>query len=55
MAKIETEDHRAALSQSPSSPLTKATEVSLQNNSEGTFDGDTLQPIYKCISSDLPR
>ncbi|XP_039722258.1 doublecortin domain-containing protein 1 isoform X1 [Pteropus medius] len=55
MAKIETEDHRAALSQSSLSPMTKATEVSQQSNSEGIFNGDTVHPIYKYISSDLPQ
>lgn len=53
MAKIETEDHRAALSQSSLSLMTKATEVSQQSNSEGIFNGDTVHPIYKYISSDL--
>ncbi|KAM9080560.1 doublecortin domain-containing protein 1 isoform 7-T8 [Megaptera novaeangliae] len=50
-----TEDHRAALSRSPLSPLTKATEVSQQSNPEDTFNGDTVHPIYKYISNDLPR
>lgn len=50
-----TEDHRAALSQSPLSPLTKATEVSQRSNPEDTFNGDTIHPIYKYISNDLPR
>uniref|UniRef100_A0A8C4M3X3 DCDC1 second doublecortin-like domain-containing protein n=1 Tax=Equus asinus asinus TaxID=83772 RepID=A0A8C4M3X3_EQUAS len=39
MANTETEDHRAAVSPSP----------------EGAFRGDTVIPIDKCISSDLPR
>ncbi|CAK7308775.1 Doublecortin domain-containing protein 1 [Vulpes lagopus] len=30
-------------------------EVSQQSNAEGTFNGDTIHPIYKCISKDLPR
>ncbi|XP_061057515.1 doublecortin domain-containing protein 1 isoform X2 [Eubalaena glacialis] len=46
-----TEDHRAALSRSPLSP----TEVSQQSNPEDTFNGDTVHPIYKYISNDLPR
>ncbi|KAI5131756.1 Doublecortin Domain-Containing Protein 1 [Manis pentadactyla] len=53
MAKIETEDHRAALSQSSLLPLTKAMEVSQQSNPEGAFSGE--KPMYKYISSDLPR
>lgn len=55
MAKIETEDHRAALSQSPLSPWTKATEVSQQSNSEGTCPGDAIHPAYKHMSNDGPR
>ncbi|XP_059787305.1 doublecortin domain-containing protein 1 isoform X14 [Balaenoptera ricei] len=50
-----TEDHRAALSRSPLSPLTKATEVSQRSNPEDTFNGDTVHRIYKYISNDLPR
>uniref|UniRef100_A0A671ECZ6 Doublecortin domain containing 1 n=1 Tax=Rhinolophus ferrumequinum TaxID=59479 RepID=A0A671ECZ6_RHIFE len=55
MAKRETEDHRAALSQSPLSPWSKATEVSQQSNSEGTYSGDTVHPTYKHVSNDVPR
>ncbi|XP_016061610.1 PREDICTED: doublecortin domain-containing protein 1 [Miniopterus natalensis] len=46
-------DRRAALSQS--SPSTKAAKASQQSSSEGTFSGDTIHSIYKCISNDLPR
>lgn len=55
MAKRETEDHRTALSQSPLSPWSKATEVSQQSNSEGTYSGDTVHPTYKHVSNDVPR
>ncbi|XP_072615133.1 doublecortin domain-containing protein 1 isoform X3 [Vulpes vulpes] len=55
MAKREKDDNGASLSQSSLSPLTRAMEVSQQNNAEGTFNGDTIHPIYKCISKDLPR
>nr|XP_025734910.1 doublecortin domain-containing protein 1 [Callorhinus ursinus] len=55
MAKRETDDHRASLSQSSLSPLTNAMEVSQQSNAEGTFSGNTIHPTYKCISKDLPR
>ncbi|XP_019506241.1 PREDICTED: doublecortin domain-containing protein 5 [Hipposideros armiger] len=55
MAKIETEDHRAALSQSVLSPWTKATGVSQQSNSEGTCSGDAIHPAYKHMSNDGPR
>ncbi|XP_020940949.1 uncharacterized protein LOC100517025 isoform X4 [Sus scrofa] len=49
------EEHRAALSQVPLSPLTKAKEVSQLSSPEGAFSGDTVHPIYKYISNDLPR
>ncbi|XP_045871812.1 doublecortin domain-containing protein 1 [Meles meles] len=55
MAKREADDHRASLSQSSLSPLTKAMKVSQQSNAEDTFSRDTIHPISKCISKDLPR
>ncbi|XP_044922016.1 doublecortin domain-containing protein 1 isoform X1 [Mustela putorius furo] len=55
MAKREADDHRASLSQSSLSPLTKAMKVSQQSNAEDTFNGDTIHPISKCILKDLPR
>ncbi|XP_045749937.2 doublecortin domain-containing protein 1-like [Mirounga angustirostris] len=55
MAKRETDDHGASLSQSSLSPLTIVMEVSPQSNAEGTFSGNTIHPTYKCISKDLPR
>ncbi|XP_057604238.1 doublecortin domain-containing protein 1 [Hippopotamus amphibius kiboko] len=50
-----TEYHRAALSQSPLSPLTKAVEVSQRNNPEDNFSGDTIHPVDKYILNDVPR
>ncbi|EPQ11953.1 Doublecortin domain-containing protein 1 [Myotis brandtii] len=55
MAKIETEDHRTALSQSSSSSLTKAMKESQQSNSEGTFNGDSFHSVDKYSSNYLPR
>ncbi|XP_012580642.1 PREDICTED: doublecortin domain-containing protein 1 [Condylura cristata] len=55
MAKIETEEHRASLSQSYLSPLMKATELSQQSNNEGTLNGCSLDPAYKYNSSNLMR
>ncbi|XP_023612164.1 doublecortin domain-containing protein 1 [Myotis lucifugus] len=55
MAKIETEDHRTALSQSSSSSLTKAMKESQQSNSEGTFNGDNFHSVDKYSSNYLPR
>ncbi|XP_004418727.2 PREDICTED: doublecortin domain-containing protein 1 [Ceratotherium simum simum] len=55
MANTETEDYRAADSQSSLSPLTKAMEEAQQSSPEGTFSVDTVDPIYKCISNDSPR
>ncbi|XP_054581665.1 doublecortin domain-containing protein 1, partial [Eptesicus fuscus] len=55
VAKIETEDHRASLSHSSSSSLTKAMKESQQSNSEGTFNGDTIHSIDKYSSNHLPR
>uniref|UniRef100_A0A8C3W333 Doublecortin domain containing 1 n=1 Tax=Catagonus wagneri TaxID=51154 RepID=A0A8C3W333_9CETA len=48
-------DHRAALSQVPMSPLTKAKEVSQLSSPECAFSGDTVHPVYKYISNDLAR
>ncbi|XP_069410749.1 doublecortin domain-containing protein 1 isoform X2 [Ovis canadensis] len=50
-----TEDHRAVLSQSPLSSLTKVTDTSQQSNPEDTFNGDTIPSTYKDISKGLPR
>uniref|UniRef100_A0A673TVL5 Doublecortin domain containing 1 n=1 Tax=Suricata suricatta TaxID=37032 RepID=A0A673TVL5_SURSU len=55
MAKRETDDYGASLSQSSLSPLTKGMEVSQQNSTDGTFNGEIIHPIYKCISKDFPR
>ncbi|XP_053755833.1 doublecortin domain-containing protein 1 isoform X1 [Panthera pardus] len=55
MAKRDTDDHGASISQSSLSPLTKAMKASQQSSTKGTFSGDTVHPIYKCISKDLPR
>ncbi|GAB5577690.1 doublecortin domain-containing protein 1 isoform X1 [Prionailurus iriomotensis] len=55
MAKRDTDDHGASVSQSSLSPLTKAMKASQQSSTKGTFSGDTVHPIYKCISKDLPR
>lgn len=55
MAKIETEDHRAALSQPSSSSLTKAMKESQQSNSKGTFNGDSIHSVDKYSSNYLPR
>lgn len=55
MANTETEDHRAAVSPSSLSPLTEAVEGWQPSSPEGAFRGDTVIPIDKCISSDLPR
>ncbi|XP_042089242.1 doublecortin domain-containing protein 1 [Ovis aries] len=50
-----TEDHRAVLSQSPLSSLTKVTDISQQSNPEDTFNGDTIPSTYKDISKGSPR
>ncbi|XP_027627486.1 doublecortin domain-containing protein 1, partial [Tupaia chinensis] len=55
MAKTEMEEHKEVLSQPSLSPLSETMAVLQQISPEGTSDGSTVDPIYKCISNDLPR